>query len=142
MTDHPNLARTQAGWDAARRGDYSVGFDALTDDVVFENGPGAGPWHIARGKDDLSLLMLEFIGALHDFAQDGTCIYADNRVAISLVHETGHAPDGDPFDDLAVYVARLTADGSTDRMWTVDLDAEHCETFWSRHPGTPSKDSA
>ena len=59
MTSHPNFDRTQAALDAARQGDYAPAFDAFTDDVLMENGPGAGPWHRARGKDDLALL-LEF----------------------------------------------------------------------------------
>jgi hypothetical protein len=73
-----------------------------------ENGPGAGPWHRAEGKEDLSLLFLEFAASFGDtFHQNGHCIYADYRVAISLIHETRTAPSGDPFDNLAVYVGRL-----------------------------------
>ena len=106
-----------------------------------ENGPGAGPWHRARGKDDLALLLLEFASPLGEtFHQDGQCVYADDRVAISLIHETGTAPSGDRFDNLAVYISRLRPDGQTERLWTVDLDAEHCEAFWAKNPGTPSKD--
>jgi hypothetical protein len=59
MTSHPNFDRTQAALNAARQGDYAPAFDAFTDDVLMENGPGAGPWHRARGKDDLALLLLE-----------------------------------------------------------------------------------
>jgi hypothetical protein len=54
-------------------------------------------------------------------------VYADDRVSISLIHETGTAPSGDGFDNLAVYVGRLQPDGTTERLWTVDLDAEHCK---------------
>ena len=80
-----------------------------------ENGPGAGPWHRASGKDDLALMLLEFAGSFGDtFHQDGRCVYADDRVSISLIHETGTAPGG-------------------------DLDAEHCEAFWQKNPATPSK---
>jgi hypothetical protein len=84
---------------------------------------------------------MEFASALADtFHQDGRCVYADDRVSINLLHETGKSPSGDPFDNLAVYVNRLEPDGKTNRMWTVDLDAEHCEEFWRRNPATPSKD--
>jgi len=141
MASHPNFDRAQAALDAARRGDYAPAFDAFADDVLVENGPGAGPWHRARGKDDLALLLLEFAASFGDtFHQDGRCVYADDRVAIALIHETGTAPGGDRFDNLAVYISRLRADGQTDRMWTVDLDAEHCEAFWQKNPVTPSKD--
>jgi hypothetical protein len=106
-----------------------------------ENGPGAGPWHRARGKDDLALLLLEFTSSLGDtFHQDGRCAYANDRVTISLIHETGTTPSGDRLDNLAVYINRLRPDGQTERLWTVDLDAEHCEAFGANNPGTPSKD--
>jgi ketosteroid isomerase-like protein len=141
MANHPNLDRAQAYLDAARQGDYVPWFDAFADDVLVENGPGAGPWHRARGKDDLALLLIEFVASLGDtFHQDGRCVYADDRMAIALIQETGTAPGGDRFDNLAVYVSRLRPDGQTERMWTVDLDAEHCEAFWQKNPGTPSKD--
>ena len=96
MTSHPNFDRTQAALNASRQGDYAPAFDAFTDDILMENGPGAGPWHRARGKDDLALLLLEFASSLGEtFHQDGHCVYADDRVAISLIHETGTAPSGD-----------------------------------------------
>lgn len=105
-----------------------------------ENGPGAGPWHRARGKDDLALLLLEFASSLGEtFHQDGRCVYADDRVAISLIHETGTAPSGDRFDNLAVYISRLRPDGQTERLWTVDLDAEHCQAFWAKTPARPRR---
>jgi hypothetical protein len=60
-----------------------------------------------------------------------------DAVLISLIREIGTAPGGDRFDNLAVYVGRLRPDGTTERLWTVDLDAEHCEAFWQKtqlHP--------
>jgi hypothetical protein len=84
---------------------------------------------------------MEFAAALgNTFHQDGRCVYADDRVSINLIHETGKSASGELFDNLAVYIGRLQPDGKTERMWTVDLDAEHCEQFWQNNPGTPSKD--
>ena len=89
----------------------------------------------------MALMLMEFATSLGGtFHQNGRCIYADDRVAISLIHETGEAPGGDRFDNLAVYISRGRPDGQVDRIWTVDLDAEHCEAFWQKNPGTPSKD--
>lgn len=141
MTFHPNLNRVQAMWDGVRNRDYGPAFDEFTDDVIMINGPGAGPWHRAANKEDLGLLMLEFVTALDGtFHQDGRCVYADDRVAVSLVHETGKAPGGDVFDNLAVYVSRFGLDGRTERVWTVDLDTEHCEEFWRNNKAAPSRD--
>ena len=123
MTSHPNLDRAQAALDATRHGDHAPAFDAFTDDVLVENGPGAGPWHRARGKDDLALLLLEFASSLGDtFRQDGRCVYADDRVAISLIHETDTAPGGDRLDNLAVYISRLRTDSTVENglaFWCV-----------------------
>jgi len=49
--------------------------------------------------------------------------------------ETGTAPDGDAFDNMAIWISRLDPDGKTERIWTIDLDQEHCEGFWDRHIG-------
>ena len=85
---------------------------------------------------------LEFASQFGDtFHQNGRCIYADDRVVISLIQETGTvATSGDNFDNLAVYVSRMRPDGTCDRLTTVDLDYEHCVEFWERNPATPSKD--
>lgn len=140
-TTHPNFERAQAALDAVSAGDYGAAFEQFAEDIILINGPGAGPWHRANGRDDLALLQIEFSQALGDtFRQEGRCVYADDRVSISLIHETGTAPSGDVFDNMAVYVSRLLPDGRTDRLWTVDLDTEHCEDFWRRNEGTPSKD--
>jgi ketosteroid isomerase-like protein len=141
IDNHPHFDQTQAVLDAARDGDYGPAIEALADEIVLENGPGAGPWRIARGKEDVVLLLLEFSAALNNtFKQEGRCVYADDRVIVNLIHETGEAPSGDEFDNLAVYVNRIRPDGQIDRMWTVDLDTEHCEEFWRRNQGKPSKD--
>ena len=141
MTNHSNFDRTQAVLDAVRKGDYAPVFDLYADDIRLENGPGAGPWHRGRGKDDMAVMLTEFAAFFGDtFHQDGRCVYADDRMAICVIHETGTAPGDDRFDNLAVYTFRLRPDGQADRFWTVDLDAEHCEAFWQKNPGTPSKD--
>ena len=44
--NHPSFDRAQAALDAARRGDYGPTFEALADEVILENGPGAGPWRV------------------------------------------------------------------------------------------------
>src|ERR1700751_4984882 len=135
--DPPNFVRAQAASAASRLGDYAPTFDMLAEEIILENGPGAGPWHIARGKEDMALMLMEFSAALGDtFRQDGRCAYADDRMIINLIHETGTAPDGDEFDNLAVYVGRLRPDGQIDRMWTVDLDTGPEASRTSRGAGS------
>lgn len=134
MTDpHPNLVTTQESWDAVARGELG-GIDDFADDIIVENGPGAGPWRLVEGKDPFIEFVLKFVPYFGDsWHQDGTCVYADDTCTISVVRETGSAPDGDAFDNLAIWISRIRPDGTTDRIWTVDLDQEHCEAFWQRH---------
>ena len=60
MSNHPKFDRTQAVLDAVRHGDHAPTFDLLAEDIAWENGPGAGPWHRACGRDDLALMLMEF----------------------------------------------------------------------------------
>ena len=134
MPDHPNAQLAQANWDAIARGDFEPALAGIAEDVVVENGPGAGLRHI-EGRDAWVEFALAFISLFGDtWKQDGRCIYADDRITISLVQETGSIPSGDTFDNLAVYITRVGPDGETERLWTVDIDHEACEEFWQRNP--------
>lgn len=130
---HPNLVKAQDTWDALARGELA-GLDDQADNIVVENGPGAGPWRVVEGKEAFFTFVMQFMpffkGTWH---QDGRCIYADDRCTISLVHETGIGPNGDKFDNMAIWISRLDANGKNDRLWTVDLDQEHVEAFWERN---------
>jgi hypothetical protein len=86
-------------------------------------------------------MLLEFMATFGDtFHQNGQVVYTDERVAISLMKETGRLASGDVFDNLAVWVSRRGPDGRTDRIWTTDLNSEECEAFWRMHSIRPSKD--
>jgi hypothetical protein len=61
-----------------------------------------------------------------DLARVGRSLYLAGSV-LGLASTTY-----DRFDNLAVYITRLRPDGQTERLWTVDLDAEHCEAFWTK----------
>jgi hypothetical protein len=132
---HLDQAAVQGLLDAAEAGDYGPAFESFAENIIVENGPGAGPWRHADGRDEFANVLLEF-AAFFDgtFRQHGHCIYADDRVVINLIEETGTTPAGDTFDNLAVYVTRIGADGKGDRLWTVDLDTEACLDFWARNP--------
>jgi hypothetical protein len=134
MSDHPNMVKANDSWEALRRGEMG-GLDEFTDDMKVENGPGAGPWRKLDNKVEFFTFAMKFVpffqGTWH---QDGRCVYADDRITISLVHETGKSPSGDVFDNMAIWVGRLNDEGKTDRVWTVDVDQEACEAFWARNP--------
>jgi hypothetical protein len=128
-------ATVQGLLDAAENGDYGPVFESSAENIVVENGPGAGPWRHANGREEFANLLLEFSAFFSGtFRQHGRCIYADDRLVINLIEESGSTSAGDTFDNLAVYVTRVGADGKGDRLWTVDLDTEHCLDFWARNP--------
>jgi hypothetical protein len=134
--DEPeHVARTQTVWDALLAGDFATVLDSNADAVIYENGPGAGPWRRVEGKDSFVDMAMNFIPIFGEtWKQVGTCIFANNQFAITLVAETGiHALSGDTFDNRAVYVTRFDNEGKTDRVWTVDLDSEDMERFWERN---------
>jgi len=130
---HPNLVKAQETWDAIARGELA-GLDDFAEEIVVENGPGAGPWRVVEGKTGFFTFVMQFVpffkGTWH---QDGKCLYADDRCTVSLVHETGTGPSGDRFDNVAIWVSRINSEGKTDRIWTVDVDQEHVEGFWKRN---------
>jgi hypothetical protein len=128
-------ASVQGMLDAAEAGDYGPVFESFAENIIVENGPGAGPWGHAEGRDEFASVLLEFAAFFNgSFHQRGRCIYADDRVVISMIEETGTSPTGDTFDNLAVYVTRVGINGKGDRLWTVDLDSEDCLEFWARNP--------
>jgi hypothetical protein len=131
-----DLASVQGLLDAAEAGDYGPVFESFAENIIVENGPGAGPWRHAEGRDEFANVLLQFSTFFDGtFRQHGRCIYADDRVVISLIDERGSTAAGDTFENLAVYVTRIGADGTGDRLWTVDLDTEACIEFWARNSG-------
>jgi hypothetical protein len=128
-------AAVQGLLDAAEEGDYGPVFDSFAEHIIVENGPGAGPWRHAEGRDEFAAILHVFAAFFSgSFHQRGHCIYADDRVVISLIEENGSTLTGDVFENLAVYVTRIGADDKGDRLWTVDLDTEACLDFWARNP--------
>jgi ketosteroid isomerase-like protein len=134
-----DVAEAQGAWDALAAGDPGPIFDSLADDVVVDNGPGAGPWRHVEGRDALAEVLVDLsVQFRGDWTQTGTVVFADDDMTVTLVRETGTSLSGDEFRNLAVYVARLGADGKVNRLWTVDLAHEDLEAFWLRNPIAPT----
>ena len=135
MNEHPNQEVIQNAFDAMANGDVAAAFDILSDDIVIDNGPGAGPWRHLEGKVAFFTMAMQFIPIFQGtWEQTAKCVYADDDMAVALVKETGTAPSGDQFDNMAVYVYRFGADGKVNRLWTTDLAHEELERFWERNP--------
>jgi hypothetical protein len=129
------IHEAQRVWDALAEGDPGPIFDSLAEDVVVDNGPGAGPWRHVEGRDALAQVLIDLASRFReDWTQTGTVIFADDAMTVTLVQETGTALSGDKFSNLAVYVARYGTDVKVNRLWTVDLAHEDLEEFWLRNP--------
>ncbi len=130
------VERAQAVWDAFAAGDPMPAIESQAENVVFDNGPGAGPWSHTEGQPAFLEMMAGFIPLFGEsFHQVGTCVFANEQFSITLVAETGtHGESGDTFDNRAIYVSRLDADGKANHVWTVDLDSEDMEAFWRANP--------
>jgi hypothetical protein len=135
-SDPQHVRRAQGVWDALLAGDFATVLDSNSDGVIFENGPGAGPWRRTDGKDEFVDMAMNFIPLFGEsWKQVGKCIFANDQFAVTLVSETGtHAETGEVFDNRAIYVSRFGEDGRTERVWTVDLDSEEMERYWERNP--------
>lgn len=139
MEQHTNFLRTQQAWDAVAIGDYMTAINDYAEDIIVDNGPGAGPYRHVEGRDAYIAAAFEFIPLFGDtWSQHGTCLHADDACSITLVHETGTAASGDTFDNRALWVNRFGSDGKVDRLWTIDLDTEAVEAFWHRNPIVPT----
>ena len=99
-------ATVQGLLDAAEAGDYGPVFESFAENIVVENGPGAGPWRHAEGRDEFANVLLEFAAVFNGtFHQRGRCIHADDRVVVNLIEERGSTPAGDTFENLTVWTA-------------------------------------
>jgi hypothetical protein len=136
VNDPAEVSRAQAVWDALANGDPTPALATQSEGVIFDNGPGAGPWRHTEGQEAFLEMYGQFLPVFGEsFRQEGTCVFANEQFSITLVGETGvHAQSGDVFDNRAVYVSRYGPDGHTERVWTVDLDSEDMERFWDRNP--------
>jgi hypothetical protein len=140
MTPHPNHQRVQAGWDGLAAGDMTAAAELTATDVKMIHGPGAGPFAgPGRGMDrmlEMALYFDEMFGGT--FHQRGTCLYADEDVAVALVQETGTSQDGGVFKNRALWINRFGAEGKVDYVWTVDLDEEAMHEFWAKRNAAAS----
>lgn len=133
MAEHANKTATQAVWDGIAVGDYTAALEGpQAERLQMWHGPGAGPFAGYNEGGEKNLEMLLFFNDVFGgtWNQKGTCVYADDRCSISLVHETGETPDGAVFDNMAIWIGRFDANGATDALWTVDLDMESVTEFW------------
>lgn len=137
MPEHPNAARAReafhAFWDD---GDLQPMLDAASDDIVWVNDIGAGPFREVRGKDEVVAMQLwwsDFFGGT--FRHELIDICASDERVIEVLREVGER-DGHVFDNTALYVYEVDPDRPEQfrSLRTYDRDRDNIEAFWSHHP--------
>jgi ketosteroid isomerase-like protein len=140
MSTHPNQARIQQGWDAIANGDPGPAFNTMANDIVMENGPlpVTPRWRIARGKEEIAVTMMEDAALLgSNFRQSGQCIYADDRIAISLVHDEAELSTGRRYDARPIAIMRFNESSLVDRLWIVEPDEDEVAALLSGASESP-----
>jgi uncharacterized protein len=131
MPEHPNVARVRNAYDAFAKGDLEAALADLADDCVFHfggDGPNSGDH---KGKNAITAaLVANFELTAGTQALDIKGIFADDRHAAVVVHETASRPDGASLDMDEVHVLRLNAEGKIMDLWDLPDDAEIHDAFF------------
>ncbi len=130
MTDHRNLERARAAYEAFASGDLATVMDLFSDDIVFHVGRNdipAGPY---EGKEAvlgyLSRLMHETGGSFKTEIHD---LLANDEHAVALV-TTSATRDGKSYEGHAVDVLHMH-DGKMTEYWSFAEDQSLVDEFWA-----------
>lgn len=129
--EHPNAAKTRAGFEAFGRGDIQTASQMFADDIVWHQ-PGTGPLagdHHGREK------VLSFFAKLQEETQ-GTFrteihdIVANDEHIVALMHATAQRK-GRRLDQNLVNVFHVNSEGKVTERWLFPEDAAALDGFWS-----------
>ena len=142
MPTHPQAERARKLFDSLWvDGDMQTVLDAHDDDFVWINDIGAGPFREVRGKDAalaMQMWWFEFFDGTFRHELIDICA-SDDRV-IEVLREVGEK-DGHVFDNLALYVYEIGADGRYSSLRTFDRDRENIDAFWAAYPEVLAMDT-
>ena len=130
MTDHPNLERARAGYEAFARGDLGAVSELLSDDIVWHSGGN----NILTGDYEGKEAVLGFFGALMQesggtFSNDIHDMLANDDHGVALV--TASATRGDKsFEGNVVHVFHMRDDKMTE-FWAFNEDQNLFDEFWA-----------
>jgi ketosteroid isomerase-like protein len=129
---HPNAQVVREAFDALERDDIMTIYEALDPDVVWHNGPAAGPWSgDFKGRDDVLAMSAQFsqhfAGTFKEHVHD---ILASEEHVVALLHEVGTTPSGRRFDNRASFVFHMR-DVKITECWTLDYDVAAAAAFWA-----------
>ncbi len=130
MSEHPNVARMRAGYEAFAKGDLAALREFLTEDVVWHvsgRSPLAGDY---EGIDDV----LGFFGRVFElsggsFRVEPLTYLADDEYGAAPVTVTAHRGDRH-LDVMNVQTSRMRG-GQVAEFWDTTTDPAAVDEFWA-----------
>jgi ketosteroid isomerase-like protein len=130
MAEHPNVALVRKAYEAFANADLESALADVADDCVFHfggSGPNSGDH---QGREAISAALIKnFELTAGTQALDIKGIYADDKHAAVVLHETASRPDGASLAMDEVHILRLR-DGKVVDLWDVPEDVEEHDTFF------------
>ncbi len=131
MPEHPNVQTVRDAYEAFAKLDVEGALKDLAPDAVFHftgSGPLSGDH--AGAKDIAAALIgtFELTGGTQKLEVSG--IFADDRHAVVVVHETASRPDGASLDVHEVHLLALDAEGRVTDLWDLPEDPEAHDRFF------------
>jgi uncharacterized protein len=131
MSEHPNVQRVRAAYEAFANLDVATALKDLAPDGVFHftgMGPLAGDH---KGIEDVTAALIgtfEVTGGTQKL--DISAIYADDLHAVVNVHETASRPDGATLDVQEVHLLSFNDEGLITDLWDLPDDPEAHDRFF------------
>jgi len=131
MAEHPNVSVVRDAYAAFSKGDLEGALAALADDAVFHfggEGPNSGDH---KGREAITAALVhnfELTGGSQ--ALDVKDIFADDRRAAVVVHETASRVDGASLAMDEVHVLHFDGAGKITDLWDLPTDATVHDAFF------------
>lgn len=130
MTDHSNLERARAGYQAFAAGDMATVNDLLADDIVWHSGGNNILTGDYEGKEAvlgfLARLMQETGGSFKNDVHD---ILANDDHGVALVTVSG-TRGGKSLEGRVAQIFHMR-DGRMTEFWTFSEDQDQFDEFWT-----------
>lgn len=130
MTDHPNLERARAGYEAFASGDLATVMDLFSDDIVWHSGGNNILAGVYEGKEAVlgyfGRLMQETGGSFKNDIHD---LLANDEHGVALVTSSA-TRGGKSYEENSVHVFHMR-DGKMTEYWSFAEDQSLVDEFWA-----------
>ena len=130
MTDHPNLERARAGYEAFASGDLATVMDLFSDDIVWHSGGNNILAGVYEGKEAVlgyfGRLMQETGGSFKNDIHD---LLANDEHGVALVTSSA-TRGGKSYEENSVHVFHMR-DGKVTEYWSFAEDQSLVDEFWA-----------